>query len=102
MKTRSFSEKKIGFDDIFDVTKCLQQIGMADLLHVCAQWNEQPSNIKTMDFISILLKNFKYKVNEIMNLSQSDRFDFYERTADVNSPLNDNCFDGKIYPCRNK
>merc|ERR1740128_442969 len=25
--------------------------------------------------------------------SQSDRFDFYERTADVNSPLNDNCFD---------
>ena len=52
-KTRSFSEKKIGFDDSFDVTKCLQQIEMPDLLHVCAQWNEQPSNIKTMG-ISVL------------------------------------------------
>ena len=36
MSTRSFSEKKIGFDDSFDVTKCLQQIEMPDLLHVCA------------------------------------------------------------------
>ena len=48
MKTRSFSEKKIGFDDSFDVTKCLQQIEMPDLLHVSAKLNEQPSNIKTM------------------------------------------------------
>ena len=31
-----FSEKKIGFDDSFDVTKCLQQIEMPDLLHLCA------------------------------------------------------------------
>ena len=30
-----FSEKKIGFDDSFDVTNCLQQIEMPDLLHVC-------------------------------------------------------------------
>ena len=36
MKTRSFSEKKIGFADSFDVTKCLQQIEMPYLLHVCA------------------------------------------------------------------
>ena len=36
MLTRSFSENKIGFDDSFDVTKCLQQIEMLDLLHVCA------------------------------------------------------------------
>ena len=28
--------KKIGFDGSFDVTKCLQQIEMPDLLHVCA------------------------------------------------------------------
>ena len=40
--------KKIGFDDSFDVTECLQQIEMPDLLHVCAEWNEQPSNIKTI------------------------------------------------------
>ena len=33
MKTRSFSEKK---KSDFDVTKCLQQIEMPDLLHVCA------------------------------------------------------------------
>ena len=36
MKTRSFSEKKIGFDDSFYVTKCLHQIEMSDLLHECA------------------------------------------------------------------
>ena len=29
-------EKKIGFDFSFDVTKCLQQIGMPDLLYMCA------------------------------------------------------------------
>ena len=28
--------KKIGFDDSFDVTKCLQEIEKSDLLHVCA------------------------------------------------------------------
>ena len=28
-----FSEKKIGFYDSFDVTKCLQQIEIPDLLH---------------------------------------------------------------------
>ena len=31
-----FFRKKIGFEDPFDVTKCLQQIEMPDLLHVCA------------------------------------------------------------------
>ena len=31
-----FPEKNIGFDDSFDVTKCLQQIEMPDLLHVWA------------------------------------------------------------------
>ena len=31
-----FSEKKIGFDDYFDVAKCLQQIEIPDLLHMCA------------------------------------------------------------------
>ena len=37
MKTRSFPEKNIGFDDSFDVIKCLQQIEKPDLLHVCAK-----------------------------------------------------------------
>ena len=31
-----FFEKKIEFDDSLDATKCLQQIEMPDLLHVCA------------------------------------------------------------------
>ena len=35
-----FLRKKIGFDDSFDVTKCLQQIEMPDLLHVCASRND--------------------------------------------------------------
>ena len=43
-----FQEKNIGFDDSFDVTKCLLQIEMPDLLHMCAYRNEQPSNAKTM------------------------------------------------------
>ena len=30
-----FFRKKIGFDYSFDVTKCLQQIEMPDLLHLC-------------------------------------------------------------------
>ena len=28
--------KKIGFDDSINVTKCLQQIKMPELLHMCA------------------------------------------------------------------
>ena len=40
--------KKIGFDDSFDVTKCLQQIEIPDLLHMCAPCSELPSNISTM------------------------------------------------------
>ena len=44
-----FWRKKIGFDDSFDVTKCLQQIEIPDLLQMCAQWNKQPSNLQTMD-----------------------------------------------------
>ena len=44
-----FFWKKIGFDDSFDVNKCLQQIEMPDLLHImCPWWNEQPSNIETI------------------------------------------------------
>ena len=29
-----FRQKKIGFDDIFNIAKCLQQIGDPDLLHM--------------------------------------------------------------------
>ena len=43
-----FSEKEIGYDSSFDVTKCLEQIEMSDLLHMCAKGYEQPSNIKTL------------------------------------------------------
>ena len=38
----------VGFDNSFDVTKCLQQIEIPDLLCMCALWNEQPTNIETM------------------------------------------------------
>ena len=31
-----FFRKKIGFDNSFDVRKCLQQIEMPNYLHVCA------------------------------------------------------------------
>ena len=35
-ENKVFFDKKIEFDDSFDVTKCLQQIEMPDLLHLCA------------------------------------------------------------------
>ena len=47
-----FFRKKIGFDDYFDVSKCLQQIKISDLLHVCAWRNEQPSIITSMTVIN--------------------------------------------------
>ena len=36
--------KKIGFDDSFDVTKCLQETEIPDLLHMCTLCSELPSN----------------------------------------------------------
>ena len=45
MKSRSFSEKNTGFDDSLDVTYCLQQIEMPDLLQMCAPCSELPSII---------------------------------------------------------
>ena len=44
-----FSEKDFGFEDSFNVTKCLQQIEMQYLLNMCAPCSELPSNISTMN-----------------------------------------------------
>ena len=44
----SFSREKIGFEDSIDVTKCLQQIEIRNLLHMCAPCSKLPSNISTM------------------------------------------------------
>ena len=41
-------ENKIGFDYSFDVTKCLQQLEIPDLFHMCAPCSELPSDIRTM------------------------------------------------------
>ena len=46
VKYKSYPRKKNGF---FNVTKCLQQIKMADLHHMCAEKNEQPPDITTME-----------------------------------------------------
>ena len=35
-------------DDSFDVTQCLQQIEISNLLHICAPCSELPPNISTM------------------------------------------------------
>ena len=40
-----FSEKKYQIDGSFIVSKCLQQIEIPDLLHMCAPCSELPSNI---------------------------------------------------------
>ena len=39
-------KKKLGFDDSFDVIKCLKQIEIPDLIHMCEFW--VPSNINTI------------------------------------------------------
>ena len=36
------------FDDTFDVTKCLKQIDLPDLFHMCAPCAKLPSNITEM------------------------------------------------------
>ena len=48
MKYLGLVLKKIRFDDSFDVTKCLQQIEIPRLLHMCAPRSELPPNISSM------------------------------------------------------
>ena len=43
-----FPEKKIKIDDSIDVAKCLQQIEIPDLLHMCAPCSALPSYISIM------------------------------------------------------
>ena len=47
-KIGTFRKKNIGYGDSFDVIKCLQQIEIPNLLHMCATRSELPSNISTM------------------------------------------------------
>ena len=50
---KAFFRKKIEFYDSFDVTKCLQQVEIYDLIRVCAPCSKLPSNISTMVFIKV-------------------------------------------------
>ena len=43
-----FPRKRLRFDDYFVITKCLQQIEISSLLHMCAPCSELPSNISTL------------------------------------------------------
>ena len=45
----------------FDVTKCHKQIEMPDLLQMCAQGKEQPSNINTMRLIQMFILRVIYE-----------------------------------------
>ena len=48
--------EKIGFDDSFDVTKCLQQIEIPDMLS--AQCSELTSNVNTMHQLHNIVSSF--------------------------------------------
>ena len=63
-------EKKIGFDDFLDVTKCLQHIENPDLVHMCAWLNEQPSNIKTMEISDIFHLGDEGKIHWLLIIYQ--------------------------------
>ena len=41
--TYIFFEKNFGFRDLFDLTKCLQQIVIPDLLHMCICYKINPN-----------------------------------------------------------
>ena len=45
---RTFTKKYMGFDVFFDVTKCIQQIEIPELLHMFTSWSELPSGISTI------------------------------------------------------
>ena len=50
---RSFPKKKVGFDDAIDVTKCLQQIEIRDLLNICAPCSELPSYVRLVTTVDL-------------------------------------------------
>ena len=52
LRTMCF-QKKIWFDNSFDVTKCLQPIKTSELLHMYAPWSELPSNTSTMVYLMV-------------------------------------------------
>ena len=67
-----FSEqKKIGFDDSFAVAKCLHLIEVMQ-----AFWNEQPSNIKTMGYTSVIvnLPNKSMHIDAYCKILNFDKF----------------------------
>ena len=70
---RASPKKKLGFDDSFDVTKRLQQIEIPDLLNVCAQRSELPSDISTMiyDKFSFYFFSSYILLNESLQLTNS-------------------------------
>ena len=45
----AFTRKKIGCDGSVDVTKCLQQIEIPDILHRCGHCSQLLSNIITIE-----------------------------------------------------
>ena len=73
MKNMSFPKKKIGFDNSFELTKCLQQIEIPVLLHICAYGIEQPSYIKTMKqhIWPFLYSKLQYKLGQYFLMTYS-------------------------------
>ena len=104
--------KQIGFDDSFDVTKCFQQIKIPDLFHMCAEWNEQPSNLKTMSLCqhnSILIALFKIKHKNFCmskkscpylyrNLQTKNGPDFLDMQYSIPSWMNGSSHSGRHQP----
>ena len=63
-------KKTIEFEDSLNITKCLKQIEISDLLNICAPCSELPFNISTMlkpkDTNYMLVVNRDLPTNHLM------------------------------------
>ena len=71
-----FPKTKIGCDDAFDVTECLQQIEIPNCRHICAQCSELPSNTCRKKFFSEKKLGFDDAFDETKCLQQIELPDF--------------------------
>ena len=84
------SGKKIGFDDSFDVTNCLQQIKILDLLHMCLPCSDLPSNLSSMcQLVYVQYRTLKVKYpliiicfNKVLNIKDRAFFIQFEEICD--------------------
>ena len=83
MKLNKSFPKKIGFDECFDVTICLQLIEFSDVLRMCAMCSELPSNISTTLYMKHHLPDTSQIRPLIDQLGNREAFEIEQDFANV-------------------